>query len=201
MATADQNYNFEELVEVHFQSMMTERGFRAVSMERTLVRYESDRVYLNVYHGRRSYELAIEVDLLDSARNMEPGFSLGELMDLYAPDEDKDFRYFVARTPHGLEKGIRQLAERVERYANPVLTGDSVIFTRLHEQRERWKRDFAEDVRATQVRPKAEAAFRQKDYGEAARLYESIRGILTRAERKKLVFAQERRRTATDHGE
>jgi hypothetical protein len=48
------------------------------------------------------------------------------------------------------------------------------------------------DVLASHVRPKTEAAFRERRYREAADLYEKIRARLTPTEVKKLEFARKR---------
>ena len=50
------------------------------------------------------------------------------------------------------------------------------------------------DVLASQVRPKADAAFRDKKYEEAVRLYRSIEPRLTDVERQKLALADRRSR-------
>ena len=63
---------------------------------------------------------------------------------------------------------------------------------RLRRQRESWSVDYALDVLAEQIRPQAEAAFRGRQYREAAKLYERIAKRLTPTELKKLGMARRR---------
>ena len=48
-------------------------------------------------------------------------------------------------------------------------------------------------MRAKQIRPRAESAFRRGDYAKAAELYGLMRERLSPAEAKKLAFAEGRR--------
>lgn len=168
---------------------LTEHHFQCVRTEPTFVRYESDRVFVNVYHGRSSYELGVEVGLLDFDKT-ERGYSLSALIGLIDPQEAANYRNFVATTSELVEVGVKTLSEKFKAYAWDTLRGDPIVFAKLEQQREQLSKSFAMEVLARQVRPKAEAAFRNKSYAEAARLYESIRGQLSPAELKKLEYAQ-----------
>lgn len=44
---------------------LVDLGFRPVEEELTLVRYESPTVFVNIYHGRASFELGVEIGVLD----------------------------------------------------------------------------------------------------------------------------------------
>lgn len=50
---------FEAAVVENF-AFLKEAGFECVRRECTFVRYESKRVFVNVYHGRGSFELGVE---------------------------------------------------------------------------------------------------------------------------------------------
>ena len=54
----------------------------------------------------------------------------------------------------------------------------------------KWAQRYALEVRAQQVKPRAETAFREKRYAEAAELYGSIAEALSPTELKKLSFAR-----------
>jgi len=164
--------------------------FRCVRTEPTLVRYESDKIFVNIYHGRSSYELGIEVGPLESGVELDMGYSLSALIRLVAPEEAAAYRSFVATTPKNVQIGVKLLSEKFKGYGWDLLCGDPDIFTKLKTQRAQLSETFAMEVLARQVRPKAEAAFRSKDYGEAIRLYDSIRNQLTPVELKKLDYAQ-----------
>ena len=54
---------FREAVLSSFK-FLNDVGFRPVEQEMTLVRYESPEVFVNVYHGRASFELGVEIGRL-----------------------------------------------------------------------------------------------------------------------------------------
>lgn len=81
----------------------------------------------------------------------------------------------------------------VRRYGASVLCGDPKFLAIVFERREHWLQEYSLDVRAEQIRPQAERAFRQGDYAKAAELYGLMRERLSPAEAKKLAFAEGRR--------
>jgi hypothetical protein len=164
-------------------------GFREVGAEATSVRYAAERVFLNVYHGRSSYELGIEVGLLD-ASGEERGYSLSEFVRLVEPAEADHLKDFCATTANEVADGIARLSTQVKQYVARALRGDEAIFAELARQRRAWGDAFAADVAYRQVSPRAAAAFREKRYREAADLYESIKSRLSPAELTKLEYAK-----------
>ncbi|MBI2837241.1 MAG: hypothetical protein HYX75_02940 [Acidobacteria bacterium] len=184
------NLGFAQKVRTLFDPLAAKHDFRCVSENVTLVRYESKLLYLNVYHGRSSYELGIEIDRVGGESESEHGFTLSELLQAQDPAKGAQFRYYTARTREAVDRGVELLFELFKECAGEALGGSGAYFTRLREQRERWKQDYAQNVLASQVRPQAKEAFRRGDFGESVRLYESIRESLTSTERKKLEFAR-----------
>ncbi|HMV12472.1 MAG TPA: hypothetical protein PJ996_05910, partial [Nitrosomonas sp.] len=79
-----------------------------------------------------------------------------------------------------------------KRYGRASLDGDPKYFQMLERQRELWSKEYSLEVLARQLRPKANQAFRQKDYVKAVELYSQFRGCLSLAEIKKLSIAKER---------
>lgn len=181
--------NFPAAVRVAFH-FLGEFGFQEIDAEETIVRYATDRIFLNVYHGRSSYEIGIEVGLLDENGSDAGGYSLSEFIRLTKPEEGARLRYFCATTPDEVQTGLERLAAQVKQHVARALKGDETIFPELEHQQQEWARAFAADVGYRQVSPKAAEAFRQKEYQKAAELYESIREKLTPAELTKLEYAK-----------
>ena len=48
-----------------FQFLTQDYGFKCVKNDVTFVRYESESTFVNIYHGRRSYELGVEIGKLE----------------------------------------------------------------------------------------------------------------------------------------
>lgn len=182
-------FGFPFAVEREF-GFLTAHGFRCVSTKSTLVRYESDHVFINIYHGRSSYEIGIEVGSTD-LEEQEKGFSLFAFIHLAAPDKAATYRNFVAVKPEAVSVRVAALQKLFTQYVLDVLMGDPDIFIKLEAQRKKISAAYASEVRASQIRPRAEAAFRDKDYPEAVRLYEIIQDELTTTEIKKLKYARQ----------
>lgn len=45
----------------HFHFLINDYKFKRLEANRTFVRYESKYIFVNIYHGRRSYELGVEI--------------------------------------------------------------------------------------------------------------------------------------------
>lgn len=177
--------NFPHVVGQAF-SFLEDAGFHEIEATPTIVRYRKDDLVCNVYHGRRSYELGFQIG---PEGEEYPVSALIRASDPAAYDQ---YRTPVATTPAQLASGIKQLADLVRRYGQQALRGDATFFAELRRQQKVWAEAYALDVLAQQIRPKAEAAFREKRYREAAELYAKIGPRLTATEQKKLEVARRR---------
>jgi hypothetical protein len=169
---------------------LSDYGFRLHDRDVTILRYASERVFVNVYHGRSSYEIGLEIALVSPTDDEAAGYSLSELVRLKSPEEAERFRSFTATTPNEVKVGVQELAKQLVAYGGQALKGDPQVFETLAQQRRAWSSTFAADVAYRQVSPRAAEAFRQHDYRKAAELHESIEGKLTKAELKKLEYAK-----------
>ena len=182
-----EHLRFADAVQEEF-GYLSSRGFVCTSATATLVSYESRDVSVRVYHGRSSYEIGIEVGLLSETDL----YTLSELIALTDEGAAKQYRKFVAGTPELVKRGVELLKDMFARYGDAALTGDPQCYAKLAVRRLKKGQVFAQEVKASQVRPLAEKAFREKDYAAAARLYSSIQPQLTPAELKKLAYALRR---------
>ena len=161
-------------------------GFREVDALPTIVRYLKDDLQLNVFHGRMSYEISMEIGRND---DLYPLWSLIHAID---PEAEASYRPWAATTSAAVTSGVERLATLVRRYGARALRGDPAFFEELRKVCDSWAHDYALDVLVSQVRPKAAAAFRDGRYREAMELYEEITERLTAAERAKLAFCRKR---------
>lgn len=177
--------NFSHLALQRF-AFMADHGYRVAGTELTIVRFQKDDLVAAVYHGRSSYEVGFEIGRGDEQ------FSLSGLIRAVDADAAARYRNPVATTPSALAEALELVAELVERYGQQALAGDAGFFQELRHKRRTWTEEYALDVLADQVRPRAEAAFREGRYREAAELYERMSARLTPAEQKKLSAARKR---------
>ena len=163
-------------------------GFSETEALPTIVRYRKGGLALNVYHGRQSYEIGLEVGHTDEL------FSMEAIIRLTDPVVAEELRNPVATTSGALAAGIEHLADLLRRYGERALQDDPEFFADLRRQRQVCAEILELDVLERQIRPKAATAFQQGRYGEAAELYEKIAARLSAAERAKLAAARKRMR-------
>ena len=176
---------FEDLVRQRF-SFLAEYGFCEIESLATIVRYRKGDLELNVCHERLSYEVDLQIG------HAEDLFYLEELIHACDPEAAKRYKKWMASTAATLAPGVERLAELVGRYGDRALRDDPDFFEDLRKNRKFRREEYALNVLASQTRPKAEAAFREGRYREAADLYESIAPQLSPAERGKLEAARKR---------
>lgn len=178
-------FGFVEIVRQKF-AFLTDFGFSEADAEPTIVRYRSGDLGLNVYHGRQSYEVGVQVGHGDEQ------FSMSELIRVIDPGCADEYRNPAATTSTALESGVEWVAGLVRRYGERALRNEPEFFGALRSQRESWADSYALDVLVNQTRPKAQKAFREGRYQEAAELYEKIASRLTHVEQAKLAAARKR---------
>lgn len=181
---------FVESAKDAFAFLTTDYGFFIVTTDVTFVRYESTHVFVNVYHGRSSYELGVEVGSLDE--HFEPAFQLIELVLLHGEAALQRFRVYQTNNADLVRRGLMLLAESLRENGKDALRGDPLIYDTLRKERKRAEQRFALDLHVRQTRPRAEAAWKARDFATAAYFYGQIEEDLSPAEIKKLHYARKK---------
>jgi len=163
-------------------------GFRVTEANETYVRYEGPRSQIEIFHGRQSYELGANVIHQNEKYSLEEFFYLRSAH----RGNTADFRKFTATDAHGVEVGVARMASAFRECLQSILNDDPVMYSELQKLREAHRHELAIESVTAQVKPKADAAFRAKNYREAAELYESIRERLSPAELRRLEIAKKR---------
>src|SRR2546427_6337083 len=108
---------FTEAVLSAFDFLEREYDFHVVNAEPTIVTYESPRVFVNIYHGRASYELGFEIGrLVGLAGQREHPFSLGDLITLAGAQEETGYTFLQASTRERVKVYVPKLADLAKRY-------------------------------------------------------------------------------------
>lgn len=177
--------NFADAVRKRF-AFLSDHGFTEVKSSATIVRYRMNDLEIDVYHGRQSFEVGFGVAYQGKR------YSLSELLRAADAAAAEQYRNKSATTSDELAGALARLQELVRRYGERALRCDAEYFSILEKQRKSWAEGYALDVLEGQLRPKADAAFRNGDYRRAAELYEQIRARLSAVELKKLALARVR---------
>ncbi len=182
---------FKEAVLSSFK-FLGELGLRPVEKKVTFVRYESSEVFLNVYHGRASFELGVEIGRLKEPEQEK--LTIYEIVAWAGAEKAEGFGQhvmFQVSSPEGVQELVPKLAHLVQRYGTAFLKGDATAYRAALQDRSQTATDYVKQVILRDVRSKAEAAWRAKDYAQVVELYGPARRQLTEVEAKKLAYAEQ----------
>ena len=167
---------FTKAVEESFDFLRRDFGYRMVEARPTFVRFESSDAFVNVFHGRSSYELGVEIGrwLEIDDETVEQKFSLGEVIALDHDPSRVGYRPFATTEREPLGRFVRQLGDWTRRFATQLLEGDRRAFDRLSYLRASNFQASQEGRRAAKLRVAATEAWRRKDWGRVVDAYEEI---------------------------
>jgi hypothetical protein len=187
------NLGFPEAVMSAFKFLMEEFSFTCVRKDVTFVRFESNSAFVNVYHGRGSFELNVEIgELTIGEGHPEIPFTIGEILHLVNPKEATNYRPFQVHTMESVKKFVSELANLVKQYAIPALTGDHGFFQRVAEVQAQRSNEYLKGLHLSRTRTEVETAWHQKNYPRVIELYDSMLEDLTPAEAKRLAYAKKK---------
>jgi hypothetical protein len=181
---------FKDVVLFNFK-FLGEFGLRPVDEKVTLVRYESSGIFVNVYHGRASFELGVEIGRL---REPEARLSIFDVVRWAGAEKAEGFGQhvmFQVSSREGVQEFVPKLAALVKKYATPFLQGDEDAYRTALESRAKRYADEVKEGNLRALRSKADAAWQAKDYVQVVALYGPLRDGLTEVDAKKLAYAEQ----------
>lgn len=194
---------FEEAVLAAFSFLVAEFQFRVVETAVTRVRYESGGVFVNVYHGRSSYELGCEIGLLPrkepaaqdrSENKAEDAFSIWEIARMQSASGATERSFYQASTSTAVAELLPRLAELVRQHGRQALVGDPLFFRDLARAHTAWFEAYQQEGKLTQIRQDVATAWAAKDFRQVVELLDPVADELTPAEVRKLEYARARLR-------
>jgi hypothetical protein len=174
---------FPDEVRTQFQ-FLEALGFELRESGPTCVRYTRAEFVIEIYHGRQSYELGLNLMRYGVSYSLETLLAVHE-----RAGGATTFHPFAATDRDAVAAGVGHLAGMFKSCSDYFLANDPVVFRAVDDYGEEVSARLAIESLARQLRPKAEAAFKAKDYRLAAELYGQVRDQLTPAEIAKLKFA------------
>ena len=180
---------FGASVEREFE-FLGEHGFIVRRREPTLVRFESDRLGVDVYHGRQSYEIGLTVAPAEPCSGQDYPISI--LLDVFVPELAMGYRNFAALEPEAVRRGVSELARQFRLCVDRGILAERDLLERLAERSEQVARDYAGEVVLSQTRQRVEVAWKARDYAEVVKLLSPVEHLVSEVERKKLTYARAR---------
>ncbi len=162
-------------------------SFSVVRRESTLIRFESGSVFINVYHGRSSYHVGLELGRLQEGEL----YSLHEVLSATAPSELDRARCQTA-DPATLARCLTSMAETVERNCQLLLMGDDTAFEKLESVVTSMRKAATLQATFGAILDRADQAWEHKNLSEAANLYEQAAPALDEKRRRRLEYLRSR---------
>src|SRR5579872_581886 len=184
---------FKEAVLTNFQ-FLQDYGLECAQSDVTFVRYDSPKIFVNVYHGRGSYELNVEIGWHDGPQKESP-MSLDAVLGWKRAPERKllntEVPLFRAENPESLQEMVPKMAALFRKYAEPLLRADEESFESFDKYCNLESIRLGERYTTGTTRWKAARAFQRKDWKQVIQSYESMVEDLSQTEAAELAYAEQ----------
>ena len=159
--------------------------------EATFVRYESGAVFVNVYHGRGSFEIGVEIGRLGRPEKYGLDYIVSRAgTQAWEAEGFGRGTMFQVSTREGVQNFVPQVAQIVKKYGDPFLSGSAAFYDELEKVNARGSIVFEHAQRVKRIRKEANAAWSAKDFARVADLLQPIADDLTEVEGKRLAYAR-----------
>src|SRR5262249_26991832 len=153
-ATDRGSLQFKDMVGTNFRFLCSDYGFTVVKAETTFVRYESEMLFVNVYHGRRSYEIGLEVGQLSEPASNRFRFEyiVGGLRGRTHGLQT----FFQASTRDGVRLSVEELATTLREHGGALLRGEAEAFAKVRSFAAQLNSEITKEIVQRPLRRNAE---------------------------------------------
>jgi hypothetical protein len=172
-------FGFPEAVMAHF-SFLEGMGYRVVETLDTFVRYERVPLFVNVFHGRQSFELGAEVGRMRPSEDgtCEESFPIRYLASIRGGVAVEQFKPRSATTAEQVFRFVAELGEWLESFGGEVLEGDDATFLALGAAVGEESMRLVDSMRAAELKRRAQDAWRSMHYAAVVLAYDEIESEL-----------------------
>lgn len=162
-------------------------GFSVVREESTLVRFESKRIFVNIYHGRSSHVIGVELGRIQQGDM----YSLHELLAAVSP-ADVDQARFQASNLGELERCLSRVAVTIKEKCHALLVSDEAAFVELNSVVAPMRQTATMHAQFGAILTRADRAWEEKEWPAALSLYERAEAGLSDSQRRRLEYLRKR---------
>lgn len=177
-----QHLEFQATAKEEFSFLVDTFGYELTQEDVTFLRFEGNGIFVNVYHGRLSYEIGIELGRLPDEK-----YTLHEILSVINPSVASEAGA-QASAKDAVRNCLRRIAKVFRENCKKVLMNDSSVFESIAPQVSVWRQEYTDKYQFGATKNRANEAWLRKDYPEARRLYGSISKHLTRTEERRLRY-------------
>jgi hypothetical protein len=178
---------FQDVVLKNFQFLIDDFGFHCAGGNLLLVKYESENVFIRIYHDRLSYELELYFGLKQGDTSQEESYTLIEVMNLagYA-----DFDNFEVTTREEMMESVSKMASLFKQYASRAIIGEKEFYDSMATQRQVTSYKLMVEEKEKYVSLDVKKALEKKDFNKITELYGAYERFLTEEEKQLLEYAR-----------
>ncbi|WP_250624384.1 hypothetical protein [Pinirhizobacter soli] len=176
-----------------FSYLAVDYGMQIVIANDKVVRFESPSVFVQIrFDHDRSYELGVELGLIDTEDRHGPPFNLVEVMrEKHAPEAD-----YVAHLQMSSSivdpVAANKLALFLRYYARDLLEGNSMGFAKIASRRNSEVLEYDHARRLRLALAESDNAWESLDFARVAQLLEPFLSSLSPAQKLRLKIAKTR---------
>lgn len=179
---------FAEAVIGEFAFLESTFGFHQVEQGPTFVRYESDRLFLNVFHGRGSYEIGVELGRLS---NPESYYRLPSLVAGLAPTYTGR-TVFQASSRRAVNLCVAETARILREHCGAALAGEASALQTVEREAVAASERVTLQARFGAIVDRADRAWESKDLSLTMELYQRAEPALNDTRRRRLDYLRRR---------
>jgi hypothetical protein len=191
------NSSFQSLVKDHFQYLVDEFGFhliedwtyyaeRSVGGKYEFLRYESDRVFVQIGYSSYEYELYLSFGIKEKEEKDEISYTLQEVVAL----AEAKYLDLTSKKRSDFPEVFPQMAVLFKKYANQGILGDPEYYKQIAVIREKQSCQWAVGRAERIIGKDVIKAWKKEDFGEVIRLCERFEEDLTDDLKQKLEYAR-----------
>lgn len=128
---SERHLGFEKAVRECFHFLEESLGFRCSDMSPLGVRYESDKVFIDVFHGMKDYEIGVQFGLIGSTKQ----YSFLMFVRRFFPGQEAELGELIADTHDSVSVAVTNLAKLFRAVGQPILNGDPVMLAEMDKVR------------------------------------------------------------------
>lgn len=164
-------------------------GFIVARRDDTFLRFERENVYVNVYHGRLSYQVSVE---LGRVRESDV-YSLYELLLAVSPADVGQAKLQTTDSEF-LERCLAYIAGIIEHRCSALLAGEAAAFEKLRAVAAPIRKAATLQAEFGATIHRADKAWESKDFSQAAALYEKSEAGLDETRVRRLEYLRKHKR-------
>lgn len=181
---------FQDAVKEQFSFLVDQYGFSCNSSNLYTIKYISEKVYINIYHERISYEIYFEMGLLPEDYNSQLKVSTSDIVEILSGVNENTC--YQASNKSNVNLVIEKLANLVKMYAKEALRGSIDYFKEISEIRYK-KLQHAFLLQELKIADeKAKKAWDITDYKTVAEIYSQFEKHLSAVQLKMLHYAEKK---------